>query len=249
MKTAIVTSSDKKYLPGVKALYSSFVLNNKYETDFIVFAHGDEKDFKDLDRKGIRLIFNRETVDSPRCKLWPVKLPAMYSRLLIPKILSDYDRVLFLDADTLILKDLKDLFYTDLDNNPCAGITPGNNANIKQSFIPWQLEDERDFPDLKTTLAIQVGVMLIDPKKWLELELDVLVDNLLLLENTFKFAVQGVIGVALKGRFKTIDLKWHGRVSKTSSLENCHILHYTMANPWEGETKFKETWEYFYRRF
>src|SRR4051794_9072333 len=55
--------------------------------------------------------------------------PAMWYRLLLPELLSDVDRVLYLDVDTLALDGLAPLWRTDLAGHWVAAVT-----NV---FEPW----------------------------------------------------------------------------------------------------------------
>jgi lipopolysaccharide biosynthesis glycosyltransferase len=58
--------------------------------------------------------------------------PAMWYRLFLPELLPDVDRVLYLDADTLALAPLAELWATDLTGHWVAAVT-----NV---FEPWSLE-------------------------------------------------------------------------------------------------------------
>jgi lipopolysaccharide biosynthesis glycosyltransferase len=57
--------------------------------------------------------------------------PAMWYRLFLPELLPDVDRVLYLDADTLALGPLAELWATDLTGHWVAAVT-----NV---FEPWSL--------------------------------------------------------------------------------------------------------------
>ena len=46
---------------------------------------------------------------------------SMYSRFFIPKIFYNYNKVLYLDVDTLINDNLVELYQTDLENYLIAG--------------------------------------------------------------------------------------------------------------------------------
>ena len=255
MKTAVVTSSDKRYLPGVKALYASYLANANHMGDFYLLAHGDIEDFKEMEEKGIKILYNQDPVDSPTSCNWPVKLPAMYSRLLIPRLFSDYDRVLFLDADTIILKDINPLLDMYLGEMPCAGMLPGDHRvnNVHNNWMPYQFEQPNKFPEYKNIFAIQAGVILFHIKNWFDNNLDKEVDEALLSGIKFKFVVQGLLGYVLKGRFIPIHHKWNSRISKTQDLRDVCILHYVGGDkiiPWaDPRIKYKEVWKKYYDLF
>ncbi|MDR2431024.1 MAG: glycosyltransferase family 8 protein [Candidatus Margulisbacteria bacterium] len=55
---------------------------------------------------------------------------ATYAKFDIINLLPDYDKVIYIDGDTLVLKDLRDLFITDLMDN-YAGVVRGIYAGQK----------------------------------------------------------------------------------------------------------------------
>lgn len=256
MKTAVVTSSDKNYIPGVKALYASYLKNSKHEGDFFLLAHGNRRDFLELEKKGVNILYNKETIDSPTSCNWHEKLPAMYSRLLVPELFSDYDRVLFVDADVVILKEIVSLLTITLNDYPCAAMLPADprGRGISNNYMHYQMENPEEFPEYKKVLALQAGVMLFDIKRWNKLNITKEVNKILVSGIKFKFVVQGLLGFVLKGNFKPIPMKWNARVSKVTiyDIKNIHILHYVGGkgrNPWEKEMRFIEIWKEFYESF
>ena len=238
MTSAIVTSADKNYLPGVIALYNSYVKNARWYAAFYLLAHGDPKDFKNLPA-GIQVIYNKETVKSPTSSVWPEEIPAMYSRLLIPQLFTQYDRVLWLDADIIILKEIESLMNIDMQGYPCAACLPGGPYNpSKYNLMAEQFEENvpQEFEGVK---AIQAGVILFDIKAWNKTNLTERITKLLLREKSFKFVVQGLLGYVLKGNFLTLDYSWNWYINWTKLDsdwdENVHILHYIGQkgqNPW-----------------
>jgi len=255
MKTAVVTSSDIRYIPGVKGLYMSYLANANHDGDFYLLAHGPEEDFVEFIDKDIKILYNKDTVDSPTSCYWPVKLPAMYSRLLIPRLFKDYDRVLFLDADTIILRNINPLLEVSMKDTPCAGMTPGrqNMSTARAHWMPHQFENPEKFPEYKNINAIQAGVMLFHIKNWNDTNLDKKVDKALTSKIKFKFVVQGLLGYVLKGNFTHLDYTWNTRLSYTNTLKNINILHYTGGDkndPWTSPNiKFKDVWKRYHNQF
>lgn len=69
---------------------------------------------------------------------------AMYFRFFIPKILSEYEKVLYLDCDILVYRDFSALFELDMQNRCIAGVRGGGREE---------------------TILINSGVLLFDIKK------------------------------------------------------------------------------------
>jgi len=220
---AIVTGADYKYIPGVIALYNSIKANANISCDIYLLAHGKKEEFKDIPKE-INIIYNAETINSPASSEWPEKIPAMYSRLLIPSMFIKYDKVLWLDADVIILKDLKPLFDLDLNDYPCAAALPSNLSRF--TFMPIQLEKPEYYPEMTNILAISAGVVLFNINKWNELNLDSTINELLVSDIKFKYVVQGLMGYALKGNFKQVGNEWNCSTSWVKRTNEINILHY-----------------------
>lgn len=251
MKTAIVTGADKKFIPGVIAFYNSLKANGNVTTDLVLFAHGDSQDFSKIPEE-FRIIYNPDPIKSPASKEWPEEIPAMYSRVMIPRILSEYDRVIWFDADTIILKDLNPLLNINMEEKPVAATSPGADWQQKQfQYMPFQFQDPSRFPEMKDIRSLQAGVLVYDIKKWNELDLDKQVDDILLSNIEFKYVVQGVLGYLLKGEFKLLDYIWNCPVSWLSryKINDIAVLHFVGGankNPWQTEMMYNEVWRKYY---
>jgi len=249
MKTAIVTGADKKFIPGVIAFYNSLKINGNIDCDLILFAHGVEEDFTEIPKE-FKIIYNPNPIKSPTSKAWPKELPAMYSRIMIPRLLKEYDRVVWFDADIIILQDLNPLLNIDMEDKPLAATFPGSDFQApKLNFMSHQFEDPSPYPEYQSIRSLQAGVLLFDIKKWHELDLDKKVDEALLSGIKFKFVVQGLLGYVVKGDFKRLDYKWNCYVSWSHQYKDIVVLHYVGGagrNPWEDNMPRKDIWKYYY---
>lgn len=66
---------------------------------------------------------------------------ACFLRLLIPKVFPELDRALYIDADTLCLGDISELYNTDFDNNyliACRG-HKHSDSQAKQLGLPYYI--------------------------------------------------------------------------------------------------------------
>lgn len=82
-----------------------------------------------------------------------------YYRLLLPDILKDIDKVLYLDCDVIINSSLLELWNTDISNYAVAGIRDRINDNIRlYNRLRYNI----------TYGYINAGVLLINLKKWRE---------------------------------------------------------------------------------
>jgi len=254
MKYAVVTGADNKYMPGVIALYNSIKRNSDITFDLYLLGHGTSEDFKNLPND-LNLYLNYDPIKSPTSSDWPVSLPAMYSRILIPRILKDYDRALWLDADVIVLKDLKELLEVKMGDKACAACSPANPLWGEQfNYLPIQLEEPDKYPEVKNIRSISARGVLFDINNWHKQNLDEKIDNILLSDIKFKYVVQGVLSWLLKGNYKQLDYKWNCYVSWVNSLltlDKINILHYVGGRskvPWLDNFPHKNLWLKYYNK-
>jgi lipopolysaccharide biosynthesis glycosyltransferase len=85
-----------------------------------------------------------------------------YARLAMPEILHDVEKVIYLDADTLVINDLMILWNWDLKDQ-FALVCRDRKVQKLREDCPWQLCDEElDFPYFNT------GLMVVNLSKWRE---------------------------------------------------------------------------------
>jgi hypothetical protein len=90
---------------------------------------------------------------------------ATYLRLFMPEMLNGRDRAIYLDADTLVLSDLSELWDVGLQHHPIAA--------VQEAYVPYVSSDnglmnwrELGFePDAK---YFNAGVMVLDLARWRE---------------------------------------------------------------------------------
>jgi len=234
----IVTAADERYVPGVVALYNSIVRNFP-SADFNCIVH-DKKTLNILADIGIpvSLIATTELPDKlPGSIQWDANIQAMYSRLLIPH-LYDEPYVLWLDADTLVLKEfsIPEIF------EPCAGV------------VSWDYTIESQIPDLpfntiKSLPALQAGVLLINCFAWKREKILEKCIKLMTLEVHYKYVVQSLLNLALEGHFARLPYSWNTFTNDSIITDQTIIAHYAGRNclPWENKNiPYISLWEYYY---
>lgn len=119
MNVGIVTVCTQSYLPGTKVLFQSFLTNNHWFNGSFVCI---DIDLTSKQRRSLRK-FN-PTFVRPSCKLVEqinrldsnVVSDLNKSRLIaidVFKIVKDFDRVIFLDSDMVVVKDIASLLSSD----------------------------------------------------------------------------------------------------------------------------------------
>lgn len=168
-KIPIAMATDNNYVyPTIVAMVS--MLENKKESthlDFYIMISGQvsEENRNRLNRlkslyKGcsVELIDMKNSFDSTY--IVPSHITkATYYRLLLPSILSDYDKILYLDGDILVRKDLWDMYSIDLKDNYIAAVKD-------MAHQMWGGQDYAYKLGVKSTKQyINAGILVMNLKK------------------------------------------------------------------------------------
>lgn len=77
-------------------------------------------------------------------------------RMLIPELLPEYDRALYIDTDVIVRDDLSELFETDLDGAYIGGVVSLTNQTSRREAVAIQAE----LPEMDW--YVNTGVLLMD---------------------------------------------------------------------------------------
>jgi len=138
-----------------------------------------------------------------------------YLRCYFSKILKE-DKILYLDADTLVVDNIEDLWNTDFNNNVLVGVHEGGEWN--KHLWTYGLDDT----------YINSGVLLMNLKALREEKLD---DSMIYLLNNNKYAFpdQDVINLVCRNRIKHVSNVYNSSET-TGIVDNAKIIHYIRGN-------------------
>lgn len=163
-----------------------------------------------------------------------------YFRLLIPELLPQWERVLYMDCDLICLNSIEELYQTDIGENWIAGvITTGNEKRseytIKHLGIPSQN-------------YINAGVLIVNNKELNKIEWRRMWTQCLKEKGYFKWHDQDVLNMLCFEKIYFLEPKWNTTVLRIKHMEgydsekeiekdklNCNIIHYASVKPWKGE--------------
>lgn len=179
--------------------------------------------------------------------------PVIFYRCIAHRFFKDIDRLLYLDSDTLICRDLSELFNIDLDGNVLGmvrDLAPVNDKYHPQGIFVKEFAHKymNDGPYHNS------GVLLLDLHKMTEFE-HLLFDTKIPLY----YPDQDLLNAAFAGKIKTLPLKYNLApgilVPKTFSSEEAHeamfgghvILHCYSVKPYDYERAPDQLYEIFSR--
>lgn len=164
----IVFCLDNSYISHCATVIASIISHNKEENiTFHLLSDYLSQENIDILRKWIESFNNKyievHKINIDRFNVFPVKDAyiniSTYYRLLIPNIIKDINKVIYLDCDVIINSPLTDLWNTDISDYTLAGVRDRINDSIR---LYNRLKYDIQFGYLNA------GVLLINLKKWRE---------------------------------------------------------------------------------
>ena len=182
----------------------------------------------------------------------------MFYRILIPTILENYDKAIYLDCDTVVLGDISELYETDLEDNVIAAgrdILHGRS----RSYVINELRIDPDE-------YINSGVLIINCKAYRDLGIKALIFEELKARSALRYPDQDLLNLVCHGKIKYLDSTWnyiwHYNFIKDDPTLNlpdalmpeylnmaseAKIIHYTSSiKPWKNKNSPLSDyfWEY-----
>ncbi|MGL4695839.1 glycosyltransferase family 8 protein [Enterococcus larvae] len=168
-KIPVVSASDEHYAPFLCVMITSLLENTSPDTeiDFYILDDQISRKSKAYLRQTVKIHSNQATidfipVDSHTYEHFLVSdhiTTTAYFRISLPTLLEAYNyrKILYIDADTLILDDIKGLYDSSLQGKVIgAVIDPGQTKALERLGI-----QSKDY-------YFNSGVMVVDLQKWKE---------------------------------------------------------------------------------
>lgn len=158
---------------------------------------------------------------------------AAYYRLFFPQLIDkDIDRLLYIDIDTLVLKDLTNLYSTNLEDMVLGAVY---DNYVKTQPLIGIIEENQYFNS---------GVLLIDCQKWRDQNItQKCVEYLLEYPKNILFVDQCVLNAVIQNNYKKLNknnnMMYSYLPTKSTKnemaevLSNITILHFTLQKPWK----------------
>lgn len=203
----VLYSTDSNYAPHAAASIYSLLDHNKNFDQITIYIIDDNisEENKNKFYKIISEFKNSELIFYPFEKLksklqikqtWFAMVG--YARLMLSDI-TDADRILYIDCDTIINSSLEELWNTDL-GGCCVGGVQDNPALYALEAVGMGRSDR----------YINSGVMLIDLKKWREENIEEKIIEMIKNHNGFVLHHdQGIVNGVCKGSIKILPPKFN----------------------------------------
>lgn len=180
-----------------------------------------------------------------------------YYRFLIQEILPGYDKVLYIDCDTIVNADVAELYRTDVTGYMLAAVRDADFLGQIGGAKPGTVRYCREaFPMRDPNRYFQAGVLLLNEQ---EMRKAFSTEQWLKFASTpYMYNDQDVLNLNCEGRVKYLDMAWnvltdsgHERISGVISYapkavreeywaarERPKIIHYAgRVKPWQDESE------------
>lgn len=168
-----------------------------------------------------------------------------YFRLFLPELYPQYDKVVYLDSDIIVVGDISELYNVDMGTNLITA-APDDIIQYNKVF--------QDYAELVVGVAkyqhyFNAGVLLMNLDQLRKFKFQ---EKFLYLLGTVKFSVaqdQDYLNRLCKGRTTLISHDWNVMpyVNEETKEENIKLIHYNFAyKPWHFEdvTYNEYFWKY-----
>jgi lipopolysaccharide biosynthesis glycosyltransferase len=228
----IVSGADERFAAHFAAMLHSAWTHHPTAEFYLLDCGIEPRTLADLTAfaisRGIQLTFIPIDVtlfrDLPTTKT--LMSVAVYARLLIPDLfLSSTQRVLYLDADCIVVSDLTALWCADIGEAAIAAVEDGGGARLERE-IGIQVEDES---------YVNAGVLLMNLAVWRRDKLAATAIAFIR-KHSPRLLDQTGINVACAGKIALLPDEWNFQVHKLHQPKQWlrpRIIHYSgERKPW-----------------
>lgn len=252
-KMNLLVAINHTYIKQLNILLNSVQISNPEEIFFVYLLHQNlekaeiEQIKIGLDLQRINLIPIQ--IEKSEINLFPVvekRYPVeIYFRIFATKYLpKDIDRVLYLDADTLVINQLNELYYMDFEKNYYVAAT--HIGKLLHKFHEIRLDIEKDEPYINT------GVLLINLEELRKIDMEKqVIEYIKKNKNKLMLPDQDIITAMYGDKIKLMDHLKYNLGDREFNLynfehpkekldlkwvcKNTVILHYYGRNkPWQN---------------
>lgn len=209
----IACAADSNYLPHAATMLHSLLNHHADQAPTIHFMHGQALPSEQLACLGDFVIasggqWRSHPIDPELLQdfpqNWRFSREAWY-RTLLPELLPDVKRVLYLDADTLIMQPLDTLWSMDLNSNIVGAVTNPLYPFMDTGFMRnLGLESDCDY--------FNSGVLLMDLERWRAQGLTQELHEFVAAHGAAQqWPDQNALNAVLRGRWLSLAPKWNAQ--------------------------------------
>lgn len=246
----IFYASDEKYMPylGVALASLKACKSNNYDYHIHVLytggLNGYSKKIKKMEEENLFIDFIDVTKEIDRIRDCMIcrdyYTPAIYYRLLIPELFPAYDKVLYMDCDTVALTDVAELYNVDIQDNYIGAV-----ADQAVAAVPQFRAYTKNALGIEADKYFNSGVIVMNLKKFREVKFYEKFGEVL---RSYNFTIapdQDVLNLICKDKVHYYGAGWNKMPIAGEDANLPQLIHYNLTmKPWHYDGVLYE--EYFW---
>ncbi len=248
----IFYAADENYMPYLAVALTSLKATKSADYDYkihVLYTGGlceHAKKIQKMEEDGFSVSFEDVTekinriTDCIHCRDYYT--PAIYYRLMIPEMFPQYDKVLYMDCDTVLLEDIAKLYIIDIGDNYIGAV-----ADQAVAAVPQFVEYTKNALGISAENYFNSGVIVMNLKKFREIDF---YDKFNAVLRSYDFTVapdQDCLNLICKDKVYYYDGGWNQMPIAGANDKKPMLIHYNLTmKPWHYDGVLYEEyfWEY-----
>ncbi len=239
----IVFATDDNYVPMMSVALRS-ILDNAVATNFYkVYILNTELRVENIEKlnefncdimeiKYINVAERMDKISKDKIHLRDYYTKAIYYRVFIPDLFPQYDKILYVDCDVVVLEDIANLYNQDIGDNIFVAVHE-ETMTVMDIFGKYS----EQFLGVERKNYFNSGLLLINTKEYKKEKIE---ERFISLMHRHKFEVapdQDYLNVLCKDKIKYADLGWNKTPFPEEinpfNEEQVKLIHYKLNfKPW-----------------
>ncbi len=244
-------AADENYMPYLAVALTSLKEFKTAEYDYKIHVlytgdlHERAEKIKKLEEENFSIFFEDVTEkinrinDCIHCRDYYT--PAIYYRLMIPEMFPQYDKVLYMDCDTVLLADVAELYNVDIGENYIGAV-----ADQAVAAVPQFVEYTKNALGILAEKYFNSGVIVMNLKKFREIDF---YDKFNAVLRSYDFTVapdQDCLNLICKDKVFYYGGEWNRMPVAGLGDDTPKLIHYNLTmKPWHYDGVLYE--EYFWK--
>ena len=188
-----------------------------------------------LEKEAVKIKFKdiRNIIDGDDLRGYSFLSIETFYRLYIPKIIHEYKKIVYLDCDTVVCRDVSFLLENDLRGYAIGAIRDSFHDDLIAHY---------DVIGVDITKSFNAGIMVMDLEKFEEEKirekcLKLLLEDYSRKQRIYIYQDQDLLNIVLKGRICFLDDRWNFQWQYMWRLDGLNSSYYDLyacaqKNPW-----------------
>lgn len=251
----IVFSVDDNYAPFLGVALSSIKENASDENFYKIYvlnteiSEGNKAKLSSYNSDNFLVKFvdvagRMDKINKDKIHLRDYYSKAIYYRIFIPSLFPDYEKILYIDCDVVVLQDIANLYNTDVKGNIFVAM---HEETMTEMDVFGRYSEE--FLGVKRENYFNSGILLINCEEYDKANIEERFINFM---HKYKFEVapdQDYLNVLCKDRIKYLDVGWNKTPFPNRPFDDkdLRLIHYKLNfKPWHySGVRYEEYfWKY-----